>query len=162
MNLQNSSGKFFERGSWVLSDIFQGLVSPPLWLRRLWCREQYVEVIWEKLLENTTSDGCSAKVDGSDCDWINGWGELYVVKNGIRDACSTADCCPLLSIVIHCCPLSCCSNFEFVVTMPLAFRNAFAHGCGWTGWTGWVWKSLYKHLFLQHRSAVLMMRIDWW
>ena len=25
-------------------------------------------------------------------------------QNGIRDACSTADCCPLLSIVAHCSP----------------------------------------------------------
>ena len=26
-------------------------------------------------------------------------------KNGITDACSTADCCPFLSIVANCCPL---------------------------------------------------------
>ena len=26
-------------------------------------------------------------------------------KNGIRDACSTADCCPLLSIAVYCCLL---------------------------------------------------------
>ena len=27
------------------------------------------------------------------------------MKNGIRDACSTADCCPLLSIDVNCCQL---------------------------------------------------------
>ena len=27
-------------------------------------------------------------------------------KNGIWDACSTVDCCPLLSIIVHCCPMS--------------------------------------------------------
>ena len=49
-------------------------------------------------------------------------GKIFTIKNGIRDACSTADimlsivirypllsivayCCPLLSIVIHCYPL---------------------------------------------------------
>ena len=49
-------------------------------------------------------------------------GKIFTIKNGIRDACSTADimlsivirypllsivayCCPLLSILIHCYPL---------------------------------------------------------
>ena len=41
-------------------------------------------------------------------------------QNGIRDACSTADCCPLLSIVVHCCPLfsivvRCCPLLSVVV-----------------------------------------------
>ena len=33
------------------------------------------------------------------------WKLLCLQKNGITDACSTADCCPLMSIVVHCCPL---------------------------------------------------------
>ena len=41
-------------------------------------------------------------------------------QNGIRDACSTADCCPLLSIAVHCCPLlsivvHCCPSLSVVV-----------------------------------------------
>ena len=40
-------------------------------------------------------------------DGLDGWisectytKSTYGAKNGIRDACSTADCCPLLSIVV--------------------------------------------------------------
>ena len=56
-----------------------------------------------------------------------------ILKNGIRDACSTADCCPLLSIVVQCCPLlsilvHCCLLLSIVVHCCQLFSIAI-HCC---------------------------------
>ena len=44
-------------------------------------------------------------------------------KHGIRDACSTADCCPLLSIVFHCYPLL------SIVVHCYPLLSIVIHGC---------------------------------
>ena len=50
--------------------------------------------------DDNSVDNADTGGDNEDAQLIS----LYY-KNGIRDTCSIADCCPLLSIGIHCCPL---------------------------------------------------------
>ena len=72
--------------------------------------------------------------------------EVKVVKNVIRDACSTADYCTLLPIVAHCC--SCCPLLPYVARTKIPITNRVKWSkaiSGWI-WDGLGWKSLWATL----------------
>ena len=88
------------------------------WMRRL----EVSPAVWTSVEESAAA----RRLCCCCCWWDHRWGARWVTnkvgdpggdcrdgksvkkeKNGIRDACSTTDCCPLLSILAHSCPLFC-------------------------------------------------------